>query len=74
MRLFKKKRCVHQWEITEALQVTRHHDSPAYVVPESNQTNISRICCKCLKKESHVVNGHIDLAKAYKIFGGADEK
>uniref|UniRef100_UPI003D47A308 hypothetical protein n=1 Tax=Escherichia coli TaxID=562 RepID=UPI003D47A308 len=68
----KERACVHAWEITQNLHVTRHHDTPAYVVPESKQTNVYRICCKCLKKETHVVEGHIDHSKAYKIFGGSD--
>lgn len=62
--------CTHDWEITHILHVTLRHDTPAYVVPESKQTNVYRICCKCLKKENHLVEGHIDDNKAYKIFGG----
>lgn len=69
----KERNCSHEWEITQNLHITRQHDTPAYVVPESKQTNVYRICCKCLKKETHVVEGHIDHSKAYKIFGGKDE-
>lgn len=68
----KEKTCQHEWVITENLHIQRHHDTPAYVTPYSNETNVYRICRKCLKKETHVVNGHIDYDKAYKIFGGLD--
>lgn len=66
----KERSCQHEWEVTQNLHVTRRHDTPAYVTPETKQTNVYRICCKCLKKETHVVEGHIDYAKALRIFGG----
>lgn len=67
----KEPKCVHEWVITENLHVTLRNPD-LYIMPEVYQTNISRICRCCLKKEYHTVNGHIDQDKAYKIFGGKD--
>lgn len=61
----------HNWRVTEALQVTRHHDTPAYVVPESHETQVSRVCKYCLKQETHTVKGHISKAEAMEIYAGA---
>lgn len=67
----KKSKCiVHNWRITEALQITRHHDTPAYLVPESHETQVSRICKYCLKQELHTVKGHISKEEAIEIYGG----
>lgn len=77
MGWFKKSKqanCQHEWHITENLHVTRHHDTPAFVLPHSNESQVSRICRHCLKQECHTVPGHIDYDKALKIFGGKDEK
>ena len=61
----------HNWRVTEALQVTRRHDTPAYVVPESHETQVSRVCKYCLKQETHTVKGHISKAEAMEIYAGA---
>lgn len=64
--------CRHHWVVTEALHVTLRNQD-LYILPEVNQTNVSRICKRCLKKEYHTVNGHIDHSKAFDIYGGPDE-
>lgn len=61
---------IHNWRVTEALQVTRHHDTPAYVAPESHETQVSRVCKYCLKQETHTVKGHISKAEAMDIYAG----
>ena len=71
MGWFTKEKCVvHLWRVTEALHITRHHDTPEYVVPLSKQTLVSRICKCCLKNETHTVNGHISMDEAKDIFEG----
>ncbi|UNA02648.1 hypothetical protein [Enterobacter phage vB_ExiM_F5M1E] len=67
----KKDECVmHNWRVTEALQITRHHDTPTYVVPQSHETQVSRVCKYCLKQEVHTVNGHISKEEAIDIYAG----
>lgn len=60
----------HYWVVTEALQVTRHHDTPAYMVPKSLETQVARVCKYCLKQETHTVKGHISKAEAMEIYAG----
>ena len=63
--------CVlHNWRVTEALQVTRNHDTPAFLVPHTNETRVSRVCKYCLKQETHTVKGHISKAEAMDIYAG----
>jgi hypothetical protein len=73
---FKKKKeqtlviCNHEWIVTESIHTTirgRYIDDP------DNMTRVSRICKKCLLKEQHYVDGHIDYSKALTIFGGKEE-
>ena len=67
----KKDGCVvHNWVVTEALHITRNHDTPAYVVPKSLETHVARVCKYCLRQETHIVKGHISLDKAERIYSG----
>ena len=70
MGWFKSSTCFHNWRVTEALKITRDHDTPAFVVPQSKETQVSRVCKYCLKQETHTVNGHIDLEEARDIYHG----